>query len=270
MKVAMIGLGNWGQVLLNELRNQVEVKYECDSKTDLASIFADREIEAVFIATPTSTHFEIAEQALNANKHVFVEKPGTDSSEKLEKLVKLSEDKELVLAVGYEFPHHPAAKKIKELIGGKPIRLVDFDWRKWGKFNDDASHHLLCHDLSLMLYWDIENLTPLSYKKTSVITDTDIIQTEFANARSTINRVSPIKQKTVTVLTDNDNYIWSNNELFGIDSDSRELIKIEVDAATAVSREISDFIAAIREKREPQSSGRFAIEVYKIIERVGL
>jgi predicted dehydrogenase len=119
------------------------VKYACDSTFDLNQVWNDPEVEAVFIATPTQTHFGIADRALEAGKHVFLEKPGTTSSADLEKLVNKAKEKRLSFAVGYEFPHHPAVKKLKELIAGKPLKSLHFEWQKWGTFKDSAIPHLL-------------------------------------------------------------------------------------------------------------------------------
>src|SRR5437868_5512719 len=113
MKVAIIGTGRWGKVLLGEISKLAEVKYQCDSKFDLSQVWNDPEIKAVFVATPTSTHFEIANKVLDSGKHLFLEKPGTTNSADLGKLVEKAEEKKLKFAVGYEFPHHPAVQKLK-------------------------------------------------------------------------------------------------------------------------------------------------------------
>ena len=269
MKVALIGIGRWGKILLGELGKLAEVKYECDSKTDLNQIWSDSEIEAVFIATPTQTHFEIAQKALETGKHVFLEKPGTTNSADLEKLVRLAEAQKLKFAVGYEFPHHPAAKKLKELTANKEIESIHFEWQKWGTFKDDAVRHHLCHDISVAKFLNIE-LKPVSVRKTRVISDSDIVETEFEGMSSRINRVSPIKQKTVTVLLDKGGYIWSNNELFSINTDRQVLDKIELPEITPVATELADFLNAVKENREPQSNGKFALEVFKVIEKISL
>ena len=273
MKVALIGVGRWGKVLQGELSKLTEIKYACDSKFDLNQVWNDSEVEAIFIATPTQTHFDIAVKALESSKHVFLEKPGTDSSEKLEKLVKLAKEKNLKFAIGYEFPHNPASKKLKELVSCKEVKSIHFEWFKWGTFKDDAVMHLLCHDISIMKYLGFEDLSPINYQQTRVISDTDIISIKFKNTqgahiKSVINRVNPIKQKTITVLLDNGGYIVSNNDLFSINTDAQSLDKIELPEITPVSAELSDFLNSIKENREPQSSGQFALEVFKIVEQV--
>jgi UDP-2-acetamido-3-amino-2,3-dideoxy-glucuronate N-acetyltransferase len=271
MKVALIGIGKWGKVLLRELTQVAEVAYQCDSSSDLSYVWNDAEIQAVFIATPTHTHFQLARQALQSGKHVFLEKPGTDSSSKLEELVKLAERKGLVLAIGYEFPHHAVCKKLKELLLNQQIKHIHFHWQKWGSFKDNAVKHLLCHDISILKYLNFADLALSIQHHEAVVSDTDIIWTKFTSTKaeyieSNINRVSPLKQKVLTVIAERGFYIWSNDELFEIVGE--ELKKIDLPPApTPVAAEISDFISSIKEKRLPLSNGSFALEIYQIIEQ---
>ena len=266
MKVAVVGIGRWGQVLLRKLKEQAEVKYECDSHTDLGPVLADSEIEAVFIATPTETHFDIALRALEAGKHVFLEKPGTTNSKDLTRLIEKAKTENLKLAIGYEFVHHPAVQKLKGLLSGKTIKGLRFEWFKWGTFDHEAIAHLLCHDVSVASFLDLQ-LEPSSCKKVAVISDSDILETEFKNGvKSFINRVSPIKKKTLTVLLDKGGYIWSNNELFEIKDKTLE--KVEVADHTPVQAEVKDFLSSIKDSREPLVNGDFALKVYEIIEQV--
>lgn len=266
MIVSIIGLGRWGKVLLNELKEFVEVKYKCDSQTNLNTVFTDPEVQAVFVATPTTTHFEIAKKALESGKHVFLEKPGTTNSADLRKLVELAKEKGLKLAVGYEFTHHPVAQKLTELLSNKKVVSVRFEWLKWGTFKDDAVHHLLCHEISIAQFLGI-HLRPISCTKTKVISDSDIVDTKFEdNISSIINRASPTKQKTVTISTIETTYIWSNNDLFEIVDE--ELKKIEVMEYSPVGAEVKDFLNSIKENREPLINGNFALDVYETIEIV--
>lgn len=267
MKVALIGLGRWGQFLLKELKQQAEVKYECDSKTDLNQIFNDPEVEAVFIATPTETHFELAQKVLESGKHLFLEKPGTEKSRDLEKLTTFAREKNLKFAVGYEFTHSPAIQKLKELIQNEKTQTLFLEWQKWGTFDFDAVYHLLSHDVSIAKFLGFDT-EPISSKKTKVISDTDILETVLGSqVKSLINRASPLKSKTLTITTDSGGYVVAQNDLFKINPESKELEKLELKITTPVAAEIADFLSAIIEKKEPLTNGKFALEVFKVIEQ---
>ena len=262
MKVALIGRGRWGKILLNELAKLREIKYQCDSKSDLNLVWNDPEVESVFIATPTETHFEIASKALGAGKNVFLEKPGTTSSVLLEKLVEMAESKNLKFAVGYEFPHHPAINKLKELIAGKEVEFIRLEYQKWGTFRDNIVTHFLCHDVSILKYLNIPIDSPRS-NGVSVITDADILATRFGSrVMSVINRVSPLKQRTLIIKLRDSKYLLNGDELFEIVGE--ELKKIELSETTSVANELNDFLNS----EKPLCSGKFALEIYRIIEQV--
>lgn len=267
MKVALIGIGRWGQILLKELSYQVEVKYMCDSKNDLEEVFSDSEIRAVFIATPTETHLGIAKRAMKSGRHVFLEKPATLQSSDLEILVALAKDKNIKFAVGYEFIHDPAINRMRELLSGRRIQWIHFEWHKWGTFKEDPVRHLLSHQISIAKHLGVD-MTPVECDKNEVISSSDIVVTKFKQASSIINRASSFKENSVTVLTEDGGYVWSNGELYEIDKEKEVLNKLTVVGPSPVSAEISDFLSSINKNTEPQSSGRFALEIYRVIEQV--
>ncbi len=272
-KIAIIGIGHWGKNLLAELEKQVEVKYKCDNKTDLNVVFSDPEIEAVFVATPTKTHFEVAKKVITAGKHLFLEKPGTSSSSELAEIVEMARAKNLVFAVGYEFPHHPAIQKIKELIAGHQIIGMAFEWNKWGTFENDAVPHLLSHDISVAKYLGLQNITPVFHHRTKVISESDITITKFLGENneeivSYINRTSGTAEKSATIITDKDIFIISGNKLFKVNQENRELEQIEIDTTSPVANEIKDFLTALENEKTPKMNGDFALAVYKTIESV--
>lgn len=138
-KVGVIGCGYWGPNLIrnfNKLSNcQMTICSDFDEKrlrhmqslypgltitTDYKELLA-ADIDAVAIATPVKTHFKLASEALNAGKHVFVEKPLTSSSVEGKELIDLAAEKKKVLMVGHTFEYTAAVNKIKEIIDSGEI-----------------------------------------------------------------------------------------------------------------------------------------------------
>ena len=133
--VALVGYGYWGP---NLLRNYVElqgawVQWVCDSDpealkrvaarypsvpctSDYQEVLADAKVDAVIIATPISTHFSLAKQALLAGKHVFVEKPMTGSTVEAVELAALAKERGLTLMVGHTFVFSPPVRMVKQII----------------------------------------------------------------------------------------------------------------------------------------------------------
>ncbi|MFZ3019971.1 MAG: Gfo/Idh/MocA family oxidoreductase [Minisyncoccia bacterium] len=290
-KIAIVGVGRWGKNLLKELDKQADVIWAChggseESKkflvenypaikeTDnLQDIINDSFVESVIVATPTNTHFDIATKILDSGKNLFLEKPATTNSTLLETLMNKAGDKNLKFVVGYEFPHHPIAKKIKELIANKNVTSMHFEWNKWGAFYDDAVPHLLSHDISIIKYFGIKEVKFISHKRTKVISDSDIIETEFLGNKKTyiksyINRVSTDKRKVITVVLEDKSYIWNNDDLFEINTETNTSNKIDVEHMAPTTLEIEDFLHSIKENAKPLTDGEFALEVYEIIEQV--
>ena len=71
---------------------------------------------AVIIATPVPTHYALAKQALEAGKHVFVEKPPAMKGREMEELLRIAEERDLVLMPGHLLLYHPGVRKLKELV----------------------------------------------------------------------------------------------------------------------------------------------------------
>jgi predicted dehydrogenase len=173
-RVGVSGLGNWGPNLARNFDELAELTWLCDLDasllerlakrhpqarlaTDFEDLIRDPDLEAVVIATPVVTHYELARRALVAGKHVFVEKPMALHAGEAEELCALAEERELVLMPGHLLLYHPAVNKLKELIDSGElgeIRYVYGNRRNLGKFRTDenALGSLGAHDLSVILH----------------------------------------------------------------------------------------------------------------------
>jgi predicted dehydrogenase len=173
LTVGVIGCGYWGPNLIRNFINQKQsrVKWVSDLSEDrlehvgslypflqktknYQDILDDPEVDAVVVATPVSTHFKLASEALNAGKHVFVEKPLAAKTEESLALVKLAEEKGLVGMVGHTFIYSPAVLKLKELVdSGELGDILYLRSRRLnlGLFQEDINvvWDLAPHDLSI-------------------------------------------------------------------------------------------------------------------------
>jgi predicted dehydrogenase len=175
LDLGIVGLGYWGPNLLKGLSRipQVSLKYAYDTDKDkwakLASVFpetrfaenfelliADEDLDAVVIATPAPTHAALAQQALLANKDVFVEKPLALSTVDAEELVKLAADRNRVLMVGHLLEYHPAVIRLKEIIDAGELGEIFYVYTHRLNLgiirrNENALWSLGPHDLSIIL-----------------------------------------------------------------------------------------------------------------------
>jgi predicted dehydrogenase len=122
-----------------------------------ADLLADRRVDAVAVATPVGTHFDLAMQALRSGRHVFVEKPMTASAEEALQLIDEADRRQLTLAVDHTFVYTGAVRKIRQLVESRSlgdIYYYDSVRVNLGLFQHDVSvvWDLAVHDLSIMDY----------------------------------------------------------------------------------------------------------------------
>lgn len=176
INIGIIGAGYWGPNLIrnfSSLKN-CHVKYACDldldrlapierqypgikTTTQSQDLFEDTDLDAVVIATPVFTHFKLAQQALEAGKHVLLEKPMAVSVRECEFLCSLAGERELILMVDHTFLYTGAVRKIKELVQqGELGELYYFDSERinLGLIQPDVNvlWDLAPHDISIMNY----------------------------------------------------------------------------------------------------------------------
>lgn len=176
LKVGVIGYGYWGPNLVRNFTSLqgITVKMVSDLNeqrlrtlssmypsmaftTNYKEIIEDPEIQAVIIATPVSSHYPLAKEALLAGKHCFVEKPLCDTSEKAQELIDIAEKKKVHLFVDYTFLFTGAVQKMKEIVdSGELGDVLYFDSVRinLGLFQHDVNvvWDLAPHDLSIMDY----------------------------------------------------------------------------------------------------------------------
>ena len=189
--VAQIGVGYWGPNLLRNLVSNPEfiVKKVIDKVKDrrefvnsrypgikvsqnIEDVMSDPAIDAVVLATPVGTHFDLTIQALRAGKHVLVEKPMATQLEEVEEIQNEASQRELVAMVGHTFIFNSAVRYIKDIIDKKQlgdIRYIYSQRVNLGRIRSDvdAMWNLAPHDISIFQYW-LGDPKPLSLSRTGM------------------------------------------------------------------------------------------------------
>jgi len=211
VKLGLIGAGAWGKNLLRTfatsergrllaccdsncgfLESQLKAFDGIAAMEDPEGIFSSSEIEAVVIATPAVSHFELARRALLSGKDVFVEKPMTLALDDAKELVALAEAEKRVLMVGHLLEYHPGVVMMKDLLDrgelGDPYYLYS-ERVNLGKIREDenALWSFAPHDISIILYLlDEEPLEVAAYGAAYIreeIEDVAFLWMRFANNR---------------------------------------------------------------------------------------
>jgi len=172
--VGVVGLGYWGPNLARNFDELARLTWICDAApeqcerqatrfpsaratTDFGDLLSDSELDAVVIATPVVTHFDLAKRALEAGKHVLVEKPPALTAAEAEELRALAQERDLVLMPGHLLLYHPGVQKLRELVDsgelGEVLCLYG-NRQNLGKIrmDENALWSLGVHDLSVILY----------------------------------------------------------------------------------------------------------------------
>jgi predicted dehydrogenase len=249
LRIGAIGYGYWGPNLVRNFNgNTSQVTMVCDINqqslkkvkkaypqvrvtTDCSELIKDPEVDAVSIATPVFTHYELTKQALQAGKSVFVEKPFTYTVAEGEELVELALKKNLKIMVDHTFLYTGAIKRIKDLMDDHILgNLYYFDSMRvnLGLFQHDVNvvWDLAPHDISIMDY--------LIGEKVQAVAATgaghfgrgleDIAYLTFYYPRNIIahinvNWLSPVKVRTTLIGGQKKMLVWN-------DLDPDEKIKI--------------------------------------------
>jgi predicted dehydrogenase len=319
LNVAVVGLGYWGPNLLRNLVEMpdAEVLLMCDERqgkldvyrrrypaieatTSFLEVLEDDRIEAVVIATPVSTHFDLASKALMFGKHVFVEKPLAASSDEAGELLRMSRKAGRVLMPGHTFLYSPPVVFIKDLI--ESGRLGDLYFISSSRVNlglhqPDVSvaWDLGPHDFSILRYWLGESPSRVSAMSRGCVfpgtPDVAFINLAYASgliAQVELAWLAPSKLRRTAVVGSDRMVVYDDTsaepvrvfdsgatlrdpESFGeyqLSYRTGDIVSPRVEPVEPLLRQMEDFCRAVRERNEPRSSAMIGLEVVELIEAV--
>ena len=317
MKIAVVGLGYWGPNLVRNFLATpgVDGVVCCDVQegrlekirqkffgVETTSSFDDLlrrpDVQAIVLATPVSTHHPLGMKALQAGKHLLVEKPLTLKTEHAEELLHTAENKGLQLMVDHTFVYTSAVRKIKELIGkGEAGDILYFDSVRvnLGLFQHDTNviWDLAPHDLSIMDFLIGKN--PLSVSAIGVthynghedMAYITVLFPENIIAHFHVNWISPVKVRKILIGGSKKMIVYDDMEpsekvkiydkgvdIKGRDSVYNVLVQYRtgdmyaphVEATEALGLMAKDFVDSIRQGKKPLSDGVSGINVVRILE----
>jgi len=321
--VAVVGAGYWGPNLIRNFSGSElwDVRAVCDASierarkavgrysniavtADFEQVLDDESVDAVAIATPASTHFELARAALEAGKHVLVEKPLAATVSDSAKLVDLAEDRGLTLMCDHTFCYTPAVQQIRRLIADGElgdIQYIDSVRINLGLVQSDIDvvWDLAPHDLSIL-----DSILPADQRPTAVAAlgadpvgaghaCVAYLTLPLANggiAHAHVNWLSPIKIRTMVIGGSRRMLVWDDMSTTqrisvydkGVDlsapmsDDSRQKMLISyrtgdmvapaIPEREALGSMVAEFAAAISEKRPALTDGRSGLRVVRTLQ----
>ena len=316
--IGVIGYGYWGPNIVRNFfySDNCKVKAVADQRDERLTLLAknfpsinginnaediinDDSINAVVIATPVFSHYELAKKALVKGKHVLIEKPLAPTVAESEELINLAEQKGLTLMVDHTFLYTGAVQKMKELIDtgaiGTPL-YFESSRINLGLFQSDINvlWDLAAHDISILIHLIKEipesvNATGISHTHNGVenIAYMTVNYNSDFIAHINCSWSSPVKVRQMLIGGDKKMILYNDLEpseklrvydtgyYHTTDEDKKKILvdyRIgdiyipKLSAEEALTAVANDFIQSIIQKKEPLSNARFGLEVVKILE----
>jgi len=322
--VAVLGAGYWGPnlvrnfltlgayeaVIVSDL-NARRVERVCrrfpgvEGLTDPVEVFKRKDVEAVLVATPVDTHYELAKAALEAGKHVLVEKPMTRTSAQARELVDLAESRGLTLMVDHVFVFSGPVEKIHEIVsrgGVGDVYYLDSVRVNLGLFREDVNvvWDLAPHDLSIamrLLGRGPQSIRAFGRRHAGhSMVDVAYIHADYGEgvtATFHVNWLSPTKIRRMVVAGSQRMILWDDLdvaekvrvydkgvELFEVDEEERTRLKVgyrtgdvwmpRIENAEPLAKLARHFVECSRKGAKPLASGLDGLRVVLALEACDL
>lgn len=315
-RIAVVGYGYWGSKHVRVLNSipgvhVTVVDAHTDRRAEAASAFpatrsaADLvdvldDIDAVLVATPPGSHAAIAELALDAGKHVLVEKPLTTSVEDAEMLVALAAARGVQLMVGHTFEYNPAVRRLREIVRSGTlgrILYVDTARLSLGRYQSDVNvvWDLAPHDISIVSYIldEMPSATGVwaQHNIGGPHADVAYLRLEFEQSQAFVHVswLSPNKVRRVTVVGEKKMAVYddmSDNErirIYDIGVDAASIDDPSTPPGMPVSYRTGDitspfipfeepllvqdrhFVECVRTGRVPQTPGQRGLDIVRVL-----
>jgi predicted dehydrogenase len=317
LSVAVVGYGYWGPNLVRNVIERPELEFAglCERDAararafhtkvpggvvyeDLDTMLANPDIDAVVVATPPRTHYTIVRAALEAGKHVLVEKPLATTSVDARELIQIAEKHERVLMPGHTFVYSPPVNKIKALVDSGDLGDIYFATSarmNLGKYQSDG---VICdlapHDLSILIYLLEESVVSVSASARSVYQD-GVPEVAFltltfesgTTANVQISWLAPRKVREMVIVGSRKMIQYDDTAAdeavrvfdrgmdfteptsfgeFQLSYRSGDIIVPRLDAAEPLSLELGDFAHSIQTGARPRSHAELGYEIVATIE----
>jgi predicted dehydrogenase len=319
VNVAVVGYGYWGPNLVRNVNASSAMRLaalcERDAgradafrarmpgvaiEPDFEQLLLDPSLDAVVVATPPNTHHALCKRALQAGKHVLVEKPMAKTSAQARELIELATQRNLVIMPGHTFLYSPAVNKVRDLINGDAVGEVYFVTSSRMNLGNYQPDGVVCdlapHDLSILLHWLDRRIVQVSASARNVfqehVAETAFITLAFeggTTANVQVSWLAPRKMRQMLIVgsrrmisyddTLSDEPVrlydrgmeFSTPESFGeyqLTYRSGDVIIPRVEPAEPLALELQDFARAMLTGSRPVSHAQLGLEVVSAMEGV--
>ena len=309
VRVAVVGVGYWGKNLVRNFHELGALEALCDTdptaqaanktryegvrfESDYPSLLRDPSLNAVVLATPAVTHYELAKAALQAGKDVLVEKPLAIDVKHGEELVRLGETKGRILMVGHILRYHPAILKLKELITHGTLGKINYVYSNRlniGKIRTEENilWSFAPHDISVILSLLDEMPAHVTCQGGAYvsqnITDVTLSHFEFPSgvqAHIFVSWLHPIKEQRLVVVGSEKMAVfddtvdhklvlyahkveWKNRIPTAVKADAEV---VSLDDREPLRAECQHFLDCVETRNTPVSKGAEGLRVLRVLD----
>lgn len=317
VKVGIIGFGYWGPNLARNFNMDPNAKLlkiadtssgrcklaqknypQIEVTTNPEGLIKASDIDLVVIATPVSTHFELAIKALENGKHVWIEKPITSSSKEAKILADKAQQKNLIVTVDHTYLFSGAIRKIKNILTNNHLgELYYYDSVRvnLGLFQHDVNviWDLATHDFSIMNYLlgsPARAVSAVGTRHINKLEDVGYITVFFDNnliAHLHVNWLSPVKIRKTLIGGSKKMLVWNDLEKEeavkiydkGVDVKTQngaydtlaeyrvgDVFSPVISQTEALKIEVGYIIECIQTNKKPHNDAMAGLEVVKLLE----
>jgi len=308
-KIAVIGCGYWGKNLVRVFSELKALAAICDANIEgaqklaetyqvpvlsIAEILLDKNIQGVVIAVPAVQHVLLAEQALKAGKHVFVEKPLALHVHQARQLCDLAQQFSKVLMVGHLLQYHPAFLELNRMVHEGKLGKLQYIYSNrlnLGKFRNEENilWSFAPHDISMIL--SLVGMLPETVYATGSyhlnpniadITNTYLAFRGGINAHIFVSWLHPYKEQKLVVVGDrgmavfDDGQPWEEKlQLYphqiqwinGMPSPTKAVsMRIKIEENEPLRLECQHFLDCIQHSRKPRTDGKEGLDVLRVLD----
>ena len=319
LNVAVVGYGYWGPNLVRNVTASSAMRLaalcERDAtradafrarmpgvtiESDFDQLLLDPSLDAVVVATPPNTHYALCKRALQAGKHVLVEKPLAKTAAQARELIELAAQRGLVIMPGHTFLYSPAVNKVRDLIDDDAVGEVYFVTSSRMNLGNYQPDGVVCdlapHDLSILLHWLDRPIVQVSALARNIfqehVAETAFITLTFdggTTANVQVSWLAPRKMRQMLIVgsrrmisyddTLSDEPVrlydrgmeFSTPESFGeyqLTYRSGDVVIPRVEPAEPLALELQDFARAILTGSTPVSHAQLGLEVVSAMEAI--
>lgn len=304
MKVGVIGAGYWGkkhvdeysalghEIFVSDLSDDslefCRLNYDTKTTKNYRDILNDDEIKTVSICTPNATHHQLAIESLKAGKNILLEKPIDINSDESDKIIKLAEEKNLVILVGHIFRFNNAITKSKEIIQSKLLGKIFNVNLLWNNLEPIYKDRDILFDLSVHPLDILDNIFGRTVKNIHCIgngfrqdnAEFAIINCQIENDLSDkdifvnieLSWLNPIKNRKMIIIGSEKTMIVEcvHQKIEIINNQSGVVESINIHPNNTIRDELEYFLNLSYGKTEENSNaphGQIAKKIIKIIEQ---